>query len=88
MDAHAREYAGAVAGMADTYGSFSQPLTSRWVGDRLVNVFATNDVVLLDGSDGQRHIGRIVEACPDDMYVCSCPDGHKRIVHADAIYPF
>jgi translation initiation factor IF-1 len=88
MDAHAREYAGAVAGMQETYGPASQPLGSRYVGDRLVNVWANNDVVLFQANDGEDHMGRIVEACPDDMYVISCPDGHRRIAHADAIYPF
>jgi translation initiation factor IF-1 len=87
MDAHAREYAGAAAGMQETY-SPAQPLGSRYVGDRLVNVWATNDVVLFEANDGEDHMGRIVEACPDDMYVISCPDGHRRIAHADAIYPF
>jgi len=35
MDAHDREYAGAVAGMAETYGSVEQSCSLPSVGDRI-----------------------------------------------------
>jgi hypothetical protein len=87
MDANAREYAGAVAGMAETYGA-AQPLNARYVAGRLVNVFANGDAVMFDATDGTPRMGRIEEACNDDLYIIRSDDGHRRVVHADAIYPF
>jgi hypothetical protein len=87
MDPHEREYAAAIAGMAETYGSPAQPLGAHWVDDRLVNVYAVGEVVTFDAADGSRHIGHIREAA-GDLYIVACEDGRRRMVHADAIYPF
>jgi hypothetical protein len=87
MDANAREYAGAVAGMAETYGA-AQPLNARYVAGRLVNVFANGDAVMFDATDGTPRMGRIEEACNDDLYIIRSDDGHRRVAHADSIYPF
>jgi hypothetical protein len=88
MNPHHREYAGAILGMAETYGSPSQPVGAHYVAGRLVNVFAVGEVVTFDATDGSRHMGRIEEACNDDLYIIRCDDGHRRVAHADAIYPF
>jgi hypothetical protein len=88
MDAHAREAAAAVFGMQDLYGSPAQPVGARRVAGRLVNVWATGDAVMFDAADGTPRMGRIDEACNDDLYVIRSDDGHRRVVHADAIYPF
>jgi hypothetical protein len=88
MNPHHREYAGAILGMTETYGSPSQPVGCRCVAGRLVNVFAVGEVVTFDATDGSRHMGRIEEACNDDLYIIRSDDGHRRVAHADAIYPF
>jgi hypothetical protein len=88
MDPHVTEYAGAIAGMADTYGSPAQPIATHWRAGRYVNVFALGSTVRLDATDGTTRIGRVEEVGNDDLYIVACDDGHKRIVHADAIYPF
>jgi hypothetical protein len=87
MNPHHREYAGAILGMAETYGSPSQPVGSRYVAGRLVNVYAVGEVVTFDATDGSRHMGLIREA-EGDLYIVACDDGQRRAVHADAIYPF
>jgi len=87
MDPHEREYAAAIAGMTETYGSPSQPLGAHWVDDRLVNVYAVGEVITFDATDGSRHMGLIREA-EGDLYIVACDDGQRRAVHADAIYPF
>jgi hypothetical protein len=87
MDSHEREYAAAIAGMTETYGSPAQPLGAHWVDDRLVNVYAVGEVVTFDATDGSRHMGIIREA-EADHYIVACDDGRRRMVHADAIYPF
>jgi hypothetical protein len=87
MNPHDREYAGAIAGMIETYGNPSQPLGAHWVEDRLVNVYAVGKVITFDATDGSRHMGLIREAA-GDLYIVACDDGQRRMVHADSIYPF
>jgi len=82
------EAAGAIAALAETYGRPSQPVGARYVAGRLVNVFANGDTVMFDAIDGNPHMGRIEEVCNDDFYVIRSDDGHRRVAHADAIYPF
>jgi hypothetical protein len=43
---------------------------------------------MYQGEDGVSRMGRITEAANDDLYVIASDDGHRRVVHADAIYPF
>jgi len=88
MDSHTREYAAAVIGMADIYGSPAQPIGTRCVAGRVVNLYAVGDAVMFDATDGTPRMGRIQEAANDDLYIIRSDDGHRRVVHADAIYPF
>lgn len=88
MDPHAREAAAAVFGMQDVYGTPAQPVGARYVANRLVNVYATGDAVMFDAKDGRALLGRIEEACNDDLYLCRTDDGCRHVVHADSIYPF
>lgn len=88
MDAHAREAAAAVFGMQHVYGTPAQPVGARYVGNRLVNVYATGDAVMFDAVDGRVLMGRIEEACNEDLYLVRCDDGTKQVIHADSIYPF
>jgi hypothetical protein len=87
MDAHAREAAAAVFGMQDLYDSPAQPVGARRVAGRLVNVWATGDAVMFDAADGRCLMGRIEEACNDDLYLVRTDHG-REVVHADSIYPF
>jgi len=82
------EAAAAIAGMTETYGTPAQPVGARYVAGRLVNVFAVGDAVMFDATDGTPRMGRIEEACNDDLYLIRSDDGHRRLVHADSIYPF
>jgi hypothetical protein len=87
MDSHEREYAAAVIGMADIYGSPAQPIGTRCVAGRVVNLYAVGDAVMFTGIDGTARMGRIEEAANDDLYVIGTEEG-RVVVHADAIYPF
>lgn len=61
---------------------------AHYVGGRLVAIYAVGDAVMYQGQDGVSRMGRITEAANDDLYVIASDDGHRRVVHADAIYPF
>jgi hypothetical protein len=61
---------------------------AHYVAGRLVAVHAVGDAVMYQGQDGVSRMGRITEAANDDLYVIASDDGHRRVVHSDAIYPF
>jgi hypothetical protein len=61
---------------------------AHYVGGRLVAVYSVGDAVMYRAMDGVSRMGRIVEAANDDLYVIDSDDGHRRVVHAEAIYPF
>ena len=68
MDAHAREYAGAVAGMAETYGprfSRSKPVLRH---GNVVDTWATGDYVSFRTDDGEHRQGYVVEVLEDSGY--------------------
>jgi hypothetical protein len=61
---------------------------AHYVAGRLVAIYSVGDAVMFRATDGSAHMGRITEAANDDLYVIASDDGHRRVVHADAIYPF
>ena len=61
---------------------------AHYVAGRLVAIYAVGDAVMYRAQDGVSRMGRIVEAANDDLYLIASDDGHRRVVHADAIYPF
>jgi hypothetical protein len=65
MDAHAREYAAAVEGMNETYGT---PSLGRGVihKGRLVTTFATGDLVTATIPDGTTRQVCVIEVLTDD----------------------
>lgn len=69
MDAHAREYAGAVAGMAETYGgvrfSRSKPVLRH---GNVVDTWSAGDYVSFRTDDGQHRQGYVVEVLEDSGY--------------------
>jgi uncharacterized protein YijF (DUF1287 family) len=65
MDAHAREYAAAVQGMAQTYGPAHQGRT-RLLEGRLVTTWAAGDWVTFRADDGETRMGVVVEVLVED----------------------
>ena len=62
MDAHGQEYAGAIAGMADTYGGRGQIRDGR-----LVSTYAVGDRIKWREGD-QELTGVVVEVLDTDIY--------------------
>ena len=91
MDAHEREYAAAVNGMAETYGhKLSVPKTIVRDG-KVVDTYAVGDrIKFLD--QGRERIGVVVEVLTEDTYHCRChqPDhgSTHHAVTAEEILPF
>ena len=61
---------------------------AHYVDGRLVAVYSVGDAVMFRATDGSAHMGRITESANDDLYIIASDDGHRRVVHSDAIYPF
>ena len=80
----------AAAAAANLHEQTLRPISpgAHYVAGRLVAIYAVGDAVMYRAQDGVSRMGRITEAANDDLYVIASDDGHKRIVHADAIYPF
>ena len=68
MDSHSREYAGAVAGMAETYGPrFSSPRPVMR-GGRVVDTWAAGDYVSFTTDEGDVRQGYIIEVVDDSAF--------------------
>ena len=80
----------AAAAEANLHEQTLRPISpgAHYVAGRLVAIYAVGDAVMFRATDGSAHMGRITESANDDLYIIDSDDGHKRIVHADAIYPF
>lgn len=80
----------AAAAAANLHEQTLRPISpgAHYVAGRLVAIYSVGDAVMYQGQDGVSRMGRITEAANDDLYVIASDDGHRRVVHADAIYPF
>ena len=80
----------AAAAVAHIHEQTPRPISAgaHYVAGRLVAIYAVGDAVMYRAQDGVSRMGRIVEAANDDLYLIASDDGHRRVVHADAIYPF
>ena len=68
MDAHSREYAGAVAGMQELHGKrYAQPKAVLRDG-RLVDTWAAGDYVAFTTDDGDHRQGYVIECLDDSGY--------------------
>jgi len=65
MDAHAREYAGAVAGMQELTGRRFSPSKPKLRDGRIVDTWAAGDYIAFTMDDGRSLQGYVIE-CLDD----------------------
>lgn len=91
MDAHEREYAAAINGMAETYGHKLTPPTTIVRDGKVVDTYAVgNRIKFLD--NGRERIGVVVEVLTEDTYHVRChlPDqgNTHHAVTAEQILPF
>lgn len=68
MDAHAREYAGAVAGMQETYGPKFSPSKPVLRQGNVVDTWSAGDYVSFRTDDGQHRQGYVIECLDDSGY--------------------
>ena len=68
MDAHSREYAGAVAGFQELRGRRFSPPRARLRDGRVVDTWAAGDYVAFTTDDGERYQGYIIECLDDSGY--------------------
>ena len=68
MDAHAREYAGAVAGMQELTGRRYSPSKPVLRDGRVVDTWAAGDYVPFVTDDGQHLSGYVIECLDDSGY--------------------
>ena len=68
MDAHAREAAGAIAGMLETYGPKFSPSKPVIRDGRVVDTWSAGDYVSFTTDDGQRRQGYVIEVLDDARY--------------------
>lgn len=61
MDAHEREYAGAVAGMQETYGPRFSQSRGRLRNGRVVSTWAVGDYIRWRDDEGREHQGYVLE---------------------------
>jgi hypothetical protein len=77
MDAHAREYAGAVAGWQETYGPRFTPPKPVIRQGNVVDTWAAGDYVAFRTDDGQSRQGYVVECLDDSGYGIYHVKSHK-----------
>lgn len=66
MDAHEREYAGAVAGMVETYGPRFSQSRGRVRGGRVVSTWCTGDYIRWRDDEKRLHQGYVIEVLSED----------------------